>query len=659
MRFYKEKTITLIFLLFMVFHSSVFAAKLTEINLTLATSEKISKQEQINIESPEKFSFLYLFEGNIKNDLTDFSSTFPKKYDKKIGKGSFFSDKFKIIQSSKYEKAKTCTFDVFENGEYTLVLETSSGKFLYKEFAISNMDNIPPENVSNVKYTIYPNKHILLSWENPKDSDFTKIKLLINDEKIELNKDVTKYLKELKNSENVKLSFSTIDNVQNESEQKIIGKESEVKQPLITSIALNHNFSLNDLTEDEFVDFSVKGFNLDELSNFEFTADVSSFGIMKGSALIDNPNEAIIRFEVPDKKGNYSAILKKLPESLEKKTTFNFGTFGKEPFVKDIEFSHQYDKEKLQEDENLTFKLIGYNLDKLTEDSIIGSFDEEFDKKENGRINVINKKEATITFDVPEKKGSYEFDIEILSNNAIKNKRFAFDTFGKEPFISSITLDKDFIQSEKKETVKVTVNGFNLNKDSLSDLKIRVDSKDYSLNFVDSKTSQVSFVAPNKNGSYEVELINKDSTVASTNLKIKKPVYIKHGKVTVPQWMTKSVIIYSDMLFNSSKTIGDFFSNPKEGSKIEKLSVTDSGMNIVVVYKKDNVVVMRLSAEFQASRVKDTGTCFLSSVTFEVPLTYQNYSADCDSPNDMQRYGRCLGFFSEAIKQFYDISDGY
>ena len=98
---------------------------------------------------------------------------------------------------SKYEKAKTCTFDVFENGEYTLVLETSSGKFLYKEFAISNMDNIPPENVSNVKYTIYPDKHILLSWENPKDSDFTKIKLLINDEKIELNKDVTKYLIEL------------------------------------------------------------------------------------------------------------------------------------------------------------------------------------------------------------------------------------------------------------------------------------------------------------------------------------------------------------------------------------------------------------------------------------------------------------------------------
>ena len=176
MRFYKEKTITLIFLLFMGFHSSVFAAKLTEINLTLATSEKISKQEKINIESPEKFSFLYLFEGNIKNDLTDFSSSFPKKYDKTIGKGALFSDKFKIIQSSKYEKAKTCTFDVFENGEYTLVLETSSGKFLYKEFAISNMDNIPPENVSNVKYTIYPDKHILLSWENPKDSDFTKIK---------------------------------------------------------------------------------------------------------------------------------------------------------------------------------------------------------------------------------------------------------------------------------------------------------------------------------------------------------------------------------------------------------------------------------------------------------------------------------------------------
>lgn len=655
MRFYKEKTITFIFLLFMGFHSSVFAAKLTEINLTLATSEKISKQEKINIESPEKFSFLYLFEGNIKNDLTDFSSTFPKKYDKTIGKGALFSDKFKIIQSSKYEKAKTCTFDVFENGEYTLVLETSSGKFLYKEFAISNMDNIPPENVSNVKYTIYPDKHILLSWENPKDSDFTKIKLLINDEKIELNKDVTKYLKELKNSENVKLSFSTIDDVQNESEQKIIGKESESKQPLITSIVLNHSFSLINLTEDEFVDFSVKGFNLDELSNFEFTADVSSFGIMKGSALIDNPNEAIIRFEVPAKKGNYSAILKNLPESSEKKTTFDFETFGKEPFVKGIEFSHQYDEEKLQEDENLTFKLIGYNLDKLTEDSITGSFDEEFDKNENGRINVINKKEATITFDVPEKKGSYEFYIEILSNNAIENKRFAFDTFGKEPFISSITLDKDFIQSEKKETVKVTVNGFNLNKDSLSDLKIRVDSKDYSLNFVDSKTSQVSFVAPNKNGSYDVELINKDSTVASTNLKIKKPVYIKHGKVTVPQWMTNSVLIYSGMLFGSSKTIGDFFSNPKESTEIEKLSVTDSSMNIVIAYKNDNVVVMRLSAEFQASRLKDTGTCFLSSVIFEIPLTYQKHSAYCNSPNDMNRYGQCLGFFSQAIEQFYDM----
>ena len=116
-------------------------------------------------------------------------------------------------------------------------------------------------------------------------------------------------------------------------------------------------------------------------------------------------------------------------------------------------------------------------------------------------------------------------------------------------------------------------------------------------------------------------------------------------KGKIPADMGKSLIIESDKVFGTDKTINDIFAREPSSD----ITITTEGKKMYVDMDC-GLIQMKLTITFSG-----LGTCYISKLYYNSPLTFQEETLTCSSPyNDPSSYGEILGFFSSSLKWFYD-----
>ena len=116
-------------------------------------------------------------------------------------------------------------------------------------------------------------------------------------------------------------------------------------------------------------------------------------------------------------------------------------------------------------------------------------------------------------------------------------------------------------------------------------------------------------------------------------------------KGKIPEDMGKSLIIASDKAFGTDKTVNDIFGREPTSD----ITITTEGKKMFV--KMDcGLIQMDLTLTFSG-----LGTCYISKLYYNSPLTFQEGTMTCNSPfDDPSSYGQILGFFSSSLKYFYE-----
>ena len=116
-------------------------------------------------------------------------------------------------------------------------------------------------------------------------------------------------------------------------------------------------------------------------------------------------------------------------------------------------------------------------------------------------------------------------------------------------------------------------------------------------------------------------------------------------KGKIPTDMGQSLIIESDKAFGTDKTINDIFAREPSSD----ITITTEGKKMYVDMDC-GLLQMKLTITFSG-----LGTCYISKLYYNRPLTFQDETLTCSSPyNDPNGYGEILGFFSSSLKWFYD-----
>ena len=116
-------------------------------------------------------------------------------------------------------------------------------------------------------------------------------------------------------------------------------------------------------------------------------------------------------------------------------------------------------------------------------------------------------------------------------------------------------------------------------------------------------------------------------------------------KGKIPTDMGQSLIIESDKAFGTDKTINDIFAREPSSD----ITITTEGKKMYVDMDC-GLLHMKLTITFSG-----LGTCYISKLYYNSPLTFQEETLTCSSPyNDPNGYGEILGFFSSSLKWFYD-----
>ena len=122
----------------------------------------------------------------------------------------------------------------------------------------------------------------------------------------------------------------------------------------------------------------------------------------------------------------------------------------------------------------------------------------------------------------------------------------------------------------------------------------------------------------------------------------------------IPQWMGKSVILLTDYLYGEQKTINDLFGKPKETTSIVVKS-TNNELVLAHEVGKDGIVVLKINIYFKLTKIGDAGTCYISKLYYESPMTFESQTLTCYGPyNDSENYGQILGFVSQLLPLMYD-----
>lgn len=116
-------------------------------------------------------------------------------------------------------------------------------------------------------------------------------------------------------------------------------------------------------------------------------------------------------------------------------------------------------------------------------------------------------------------------------------------------------------------------------------------------------------------------------------------------KGKIPTDMGQSLIIESDKAFGTDKTINDIFAREPSSD----ITITTEGKKMYVDMDC-GLLQMKLTITFSG-----LGTCYISKLYYNSPLTFQEETLTCSSPYNVPNgYGEILGFFSSSLKWFYD-----
>ena len=155
----------------------------------------------------------------------------------------------------------------------------------------------------------------------------------------------------------------------------------------------------------------------------------------------------------------------------------------------------------------------------------------------------------------------------------------------------------------------------------------------------------------------EVEKERKANQAAGrgrlTNAEIKlknKQAFMKK----VPRWMGNSVVLLTDYLYGSNLTICDLFYNPKPTTSVV-VNYSKDELKLHQEIKANGVVAMKADLTFKLTKVGDAGSCYISRLYVESPLTFESQTMTCYGPyNDSGNYARILGALKSLLSLMYD-----
>ncbi len=116
----------------------------------------------------------------------------------------------------------------------------------------------------------------------------------------------------------------------------------------------------------------------------------------------------------------------------------------------------------------------------------------------------------------------------------------------------------------------------------------------------------------------------------------------------VPEWVANSEIVFAKV------TIGDLFCNPKENTKVT-INYTNDELRLYHEVIVKGVVGMKVDMTFKLAKIGDAGTCYLSRLYYESPLTFDSGLYTCYNPyNDAANYAEMLGALTEFLTLLYE-----
>lgn len=123
-------------------------------------------------------------------------------------------------------------------------------------------------------------------------------------------------------------------------------------------------------------------------------------------------------------------------------------------------------------------------------------------------------------------------------------------------------------------------------------------------------------------------------------------------KGAIPKNMGNSVIVMSDTVYETTKTVNDLFGNPKETTNVV-ITNSESELKISTEEVKDGRITIKFDVTFKFS---GSGTCYPAKLYYEVPLTFQSGTISCNGGpyNDPHGFGQVLMWLSQLVPRSYN-----
>lgn len=124
-------------------------------------------------------------------------------------------------------------------------------------------------------------------------------------------------------------------------------------------------------------------------------------------------------------------------------------------------------------------------------------------------------------------------------------------------------------------------------------------------------------------------------------------------KGTIPTWMGNSIIVATDQVYGSMKTVNDFFGKPSNDISNITITSSEDALKIVGEILEDDIVALKFEVTFKFSKVRDGGVCYPTKLYYEIPVTFQNGTIYCNGGpyNNPESFGQIMGML-ERFQQF-------
>lgn len=123
----------------------------------------------------------------------------------------------------------------------------------------------------------------------------------------------------------------------------------------------------------------------------------------------------------------------------------------------------------------------------------------------------------------------------------------------------------------------------------------------------------------------------------------------------IPEWMKNSYILMSEYAYGEQKCVGDLFFVNELATTQTTMDVVDGKLIITNEMGSDDFVIVKSTTTFVMQKIGNAGTCYISNLVFESPLTFQTERFSCSNPyNDPKSYGEIMGALQELLLFFYE-----